>query len=74
MGVIVYSTVPLTVGSNYTHEIINHDGETFSVPFVVLREASREEWLQNTEDGELKEEWLKRKGVVVDSYYEVSMD
>lgn len=74
VNMIIWTTAPLVVGQRYQHDVIGHDGDVYNIPFIVLRVATRAEWLEYTEDAEMKESWLKARGVVVDSYYEVSTD
>ena len=67
------SNVPLVVGQRYDKQISNAQAQVFNQPFVVLREATEEEWRQGLRDEGVPEDQLDADPDWT-NFYDVSTD
>ena len=70
---ILGSYVPRIVGQVYDEPIADGDGNVHRMPSMILREATREEWVAAClENGKTEEDIARAK--VGDYFYDVSID
>ena len=73
---IVGADRPKEVGKRYEMPVTDIQGNPYRLPFVVLREATEEEWIEDMRNSNASEERIKETlSLSPDAfYYQISID